>query len=109
MQNNLMLCVRLAACTGAVVFAVLAVLFAYDKKRLPVCLGILFAVCFALEQLPVPIGAAGEILRVIRMADAVTLDRVFAGSFRPFWCICFCSCSAGECPMTRLTRSFAGF
>ena len=71
MQNNLMLCVRLAACTGAVVFAVLAVLFAYDKKRLPVCLGILFAICFALEQLPVPIGAAGEILRVIRMADAV--------------------------------------
>ena len=71
MQNNLMLCVRLAACTGAVVFAVLAVLFAYDKKRLPVCLGILFAICFALEQLPVPIGAAGEILRVIRMADTV--------------------------------------
>ena len=71
MQNNLRLCVRLAACTGAVVFAVLAVLFAYDKKRLPVCLGILFAICFALEQLPVPIGAAGEILRVIRMADAV--------------------------------------
>ena len=71
MQNNLMLCVRLAACTGAVVFAALAVLFAYDKKRLPVCLGILFAICFALEQLPVPIGAAGEILRVIRMADTV--------------------------------------
>lgn len=69
-QNEFMVCVRLAAYTGAVVLAVLAVLSAYNRRKLLVIAGLVFGGVYLLGRLHIGESAA-KIVHVISMADAV--------------------------------------
>ena len=69
-QNEFMVCVRLAAYTGAVVLAVLAVLSAYNRRKLLVIAGLIFGGVYLLGRLHIG-GAGAKMIHVISMADAV--------------------------------------
>lgn len=68
--NELMICARLAAYTGAVVLAVLAVLSAYNKRRLLIIAGLVFGGAYLFGRLHTG-GTAAKIIYLISMADAV--------------------------------------
>lgn len=69
-HNEFMICVRLAACTGAVVLAVLAVQLAYNGRKLPAAAGLIFGGCYLLSRLPVG-GTVQRICNGISLVDAV--------------------------------------